>query len=127
MSAGDFLLALTHSAPPDEMPERILTCFWCCRDRRFLVAPSGLVAGQGCARRHHWGRSRLRTGQQIQIDPRLLRLAGGIPATGAAMTVPVDDGQRFFVMCCETQLKLFFAFDETDFVERVFLSTRPMD
>ena len=114
MSAGDFLLALTHSAPPDEMPERILTCFWCCRDRRFLVAPSGLVAGQGCARRHHWGRSRLRTGQQIQIDPRLLRLAGGIPATGA-------------VMCCETQLKLFFAFDETDFVERVFLSTRPMD
>jgi hypothetical protein len=29
------------------------------------------------------------------------------------------------VMCCETQLKL--SFDETDFVERVFLSTRPMD
>jgi hypothetical protein len=27
----------------------------------------------------------------------------------------------------ETQLKLFFAFDETDFVERVFLGTRPMD
>src|SRR3954447_13502051 len=27
----------------------------------------------------------------------------------------------------ETQLKSFFAFDETDFVERVFLSTRPMD
>ena len=80
MSAGDFLLALTHSAPPDEMPERILTCFWCCRDRRFLVAPSGLATGQGCARRHHWGHSRLRSGHQVQIDPRLLWLAGGIPA-----------------------------------------------
>ena len=124
MSAGDFLLALTHSAPPDEMPERILTCFWCCRDRRFLVAPSGLAAGQGCARRHHWGRSRLRTGQQIQIDPRLLRLAGGIPATGAVM---LRRSIRPAFFCCETQLKLFFAFDETDFVERVFLSTRPMD
>jgi len=90
MSAGDFLLALTHSAPPDEMPERILTCFWCCRDRRFLVAPSGLAAGQGCARRHHWGRSRLRTGQQIQIDPRLLRLAGGIPATGCCDDSSID-------------------------------------
>ena len=38
--AGDFLLALTHGAPLDEMPERILTCFWCCRDWRCLVAPS---------------------------------------------------------------------------------------
>jgi hypothetical protein len=27
----------------------------------------------------------------------------------------------------ETQLKLFFAFDETRFVERVFLSSRPTD
>jgi len=27
----------------------------------------------------------------------------------------------------ETQLKLFFAFDEANFIERVFLSTRPMD
>src|SRR6185369_10904076 len=87
---------LTHGAPLDEMLERILTWFWCCRDWRFLVAPSGLAAGQGRARRHHWGHSRLRSGQQIQLDPRLLRLAGGIPATGAAMTAPVDYGQRFF-------------------------------
>ena len=42
------------------------------------------------------GHSGLRSGQQIQLDPRLLRLAGGIPATGAAMTAPVDYGQRFF-------------------------------
>ena len=89
--------AYARRAPPDEMPERILTCFWCCRDWRFLVAPSGLAAGQGRARRHHWGHSRLRSGQQIQLDPRLLRLAGGIPATGAAMTAPVDYGQRFFL------------------------------
>ena len=95
--AGDFLLALTHGAPLDEMPERILTCFWCCRDWRFLVARSGPPTGRGCARRHHCGHSRLRSGQQIQLDPRLLRLAGGIPATGAAMTAPVDYGQRFFL------------------------------
>ena len=88
--------AYARRAPLDEMPERILTCFWCCRDWRFLVARSGPATGQGRARRHHCGHSRLRSGQQIQIDPRLLRLAGGIPATGVAMTAPVDYGQRFF-------------------------------
>jgi hypothetical protein len=61
--------AYARRAPPDEMPERILTCFWCCRDWRFLVARSGPPTGRGCARRHHCGHSRLRSGQQIQIDP----------------------------------------------------------
>ena len=120
--------AYARRAPPDEMPERILTCFWCCRDWRFLVAPSGLAAGQGRARRHHWGHSRLRSGQQIQLDPRLLRLAGGIPATGAAMTAPVDNGQRFFEGSREpSALGGDTAFAFQSFVERGCVSTRPMD
>ena len=120
--------AYARRAPPDEMPERILTCFWCCRDWRFLVAPSGLAAGQGRARRHHWGHSRLRSGQQIQLDPRLLRLAGGIPATGAAMTAPVDYGQRFFEGSREpSALGGDTAFAFQSFVERGCVSTRPMD
>ena len=41
------------------------------------------------------GHSRLRAGHQIQIDPRLLRLAGGIPATDAAMTRQlISDGYQ---------------------------------
>ena len=120
--------AYARRAPPDEMLERILTCFWCCRDWRFLVAPSGLAAGQGRARRHHWGHSRLRSGQQIQLDPRLLRMAGGIPATGAAMTAPVDYGQRFFEGSRKpSALGGDTAFAFQSFVERGCVSTRPMD
>ena len=53
---------------------------------------------------------------------RQLRPAGGIPATGVAMTTPVDYGQRFFEGSREPS-----ALGLQSFVERGCVSTRPMD